>query len=158
MITVASIVMSNSRGDGSGKQSLRLPIIAPKDEISPSASTPAGSSTVNTPANLSVPPRVQLLPRSRTGCWSVLSSQIYFLDNLGSPSPQDMSSEHSSLIMVNVWSVLIVLTTTLVLDRAAKVSHSTCYTPRLMLTIIPSQMRRDSSHMRSTLADTLPAV
>lgn len=114
-MTVTSIVMPNSRGDVSGKQPLRLPIIAPKDELSPSTSSPAGSSTVNTPTNLSAPPRVQLLPRSRTGCWSVLSPQVSFLDTLGSPSPQDMSSEHSSLILVNVYSVLIVLTTALVL-------------------------------------------
>ncbi|KAL1965612.1 hypothetical protein VTN77DRAFT_5289 [Rasamsonia byssochlamydoides] len=68
--------MPNSRGDVSGKKSLRLPIIAPKDEISPSTRTPAGSTAVNTVTNLSVPPRARLPPRSRTGCWTCRSRKV----------------------------------------------------------------------------------
>ncbi|KAJ9294772.1 transcriptional regulator family: Fungal Specific TF [Paecilomyces variotii] len=61
--------MPNRRGGtSSGKQPLRLPIIAPKDDASSSRSANR-STDVNSP-NLSVPSRVRLPPRSRTGCWT----------------------------------------------------------------------------------------
>ncbi|KAJ5647573.1 hypothetical protein N7490_003945 [Penicillium lividum] len=56
-MTVTSLVMQNRRGHAS--RPLRLPIIAPKEEI---LGKPEKS--------LVAPPRIRLPPRSRTGCWT----------------------------------------------------------------------------------------
>ncbi|KAJ5894395.1 hypothetical protein N7495_006086 [Penicillium taxi] len=58
-MTVTSLVMQNRRGHASGKP-LRLPIIAPKEELI--EGKPEKS--------LVAPPRIRLPPRSRTGCWT----------------------------------------------------------------------------------------
>ncbi|KAJ5257286.1 hypothetical protein N7478_013390 [Penicillium angulare] len=58
-MTVTSLVMQNRRGLASNKRPLRLPIIAPKEEV------------VGKPEKgLVAPPRIRLPPRSRTGCWT----------------------------------------------------------------------------------------
>lgn len=58
LMTVTSLVMQNRRGQAS--RPLRLPIIAPKEEI------------IGKPEkSLVAPPRIRLPPRSRTGCWYV---------------------------------------------------------------------------------------
>ncbi|KAL2003457.1 hypothetical protein VTN02DRAFT_3768 [Thermoascus thermophilus] len=68
LMTVTSLVMPNRRGEAAGKQPLRLPIIAPKD-VSSSSTSSGLSANVNAP-HLTVPARVRLPPRSRTGCWT----------------------------------------------------------------------------------------
>ncbi|KAL2215657.1 fungal-specific transcription factor domain-containing protein [Thermoascus aurantiacus ATCC 26904] len=73
-MTVTSLVMPNRRGEASGKQPLRLPIIAPKDDVSSSTSSSV-SANVNAP-NLTIPARVRLPPRSRTGCWTCRSRKV----------------------------------------------------------------------------------
>ncbi|KAJ6155054.1 transcriptional regulator family: Fungal Specific TF [Penicillium chermesinum] len=55
----------NRRGHASGKRPLRLPIIAPKEEV-------AGKSE----KSLVAPPRIRLPPRSRTGCWTCRSRKV----------------------------------------------------------------------------------
>jgi hypothetical protein len=60
-MTVTSLVMQNRRGDASAKRSLRLPIIAPKEEVLEGKSD----------KSMIAPPRIRLPPRSRTGCWYV---------------------------------------------------------------------------------------
>ncbi|KAJ6092919.1 transcriptional regulator family: Fungal Specific TF [Penicillium sp. IBT 16267x] len=60
-MTVTSLVMQNRRGHASSRP-LRLPIIAPKEEI------------IGKPEkSLVAPPRIRLPPRSRTGCWYDMS-------------------------------------------------------------------------------------
>jgi hypothetical protein len=62
------------RGDSSRKQPLRLPIIAPKDDHSSSASSSrSGHLGSIGPA---VPPRARLPPRSRTGCWTCRTRKV----------------------------------------------------------------------------------
>lgn len=68
LMTVTSFGMPNRRGDAAEKHSLRLQIIAPKDDVYGTSSNPTRINTTN----LNVPPRVRLPPRSRTGCWLVL--------------------------------------------------------------------------------------
>ncbi|KAN0086706.1 Fungal specific transcription factor domain containing protein [Elaphomyces granulatus] len=70
-MTITSFGMPNRRGDAADKHSLRLQIIAPKDDVYGTSSNPSAA-RINS-ANLNVPPRVRLPPRSRTGCWSVQS-------------------------------------------------------------------------------------
>lgn len=57
----ASLVMQHRRSKVSGKPPLRLPIIAPKEDLFDAF---AKSEKV-----LIAPPRIRLPPRSRTGCW-----------------------------------------------------------------------------------------
>ncbi|KAJ5611540.1 transcriptional regulator family: Fungal Specific TF [Penicillium herquei] len=64
LMTVTSLVMQNRRGHASNKP-LRLPIIAPKEEL---AGKPEKS--------LVAPPRIRLPPRSRTGCWTCRSRKV----------------------------------------------------------------------------------
>ena len=71
LMTITNFGMPNRRGDAAEKHSLRLQIIAPKDDVYGTSSNPAAT-RINS-ANLNVPPRVRLPPRSRTGCWSVQS-------------------------------------------------------------------------------------
>ncbi|KAJ5083818.1 transcriptional regulator family: Fungal Specific TF [Penicillium angulare] len=64
-MTVTSLVMQNRRGLASNKRPLRLPIIAPKEEV------------VGKPEKgLVAPPRIRLPPRSRTGCWTCRSRKV----------------------------------------------------------------------------------
>ncbi|EPS27574.1 hypothetical protein PDE_02517 [Penicillium oxalicum 114-2] len=65
-MTVTSLVMQNRRGHASAKGTLRLPMIAPKEEIL------EGKSDKNT----STTPRIRLPPRSRTGCWTCRSRKV----------------------------------------------------------------------------------
>ncbi|EXJ79209.1 hypothetical protein A1O3_08710 [Capronia epimyces CBS 606.96] len=58
------VMQDEKRGESSKKQPVRLPIIAPKDDQSSSA-----SSSRSGHLGPSVPPRARLPPRSRTGCW-----------------------------------------------------------------------------------------
>lgn len=67
-MTVTSLVMQNRRGHASNKRPLRLPIIAPKEEL-------AGKPE----KGLVAPPRIRLPPRSRTGCWYVISMNYFTL-------------------------------------------------------------------------------
>jgi hypothetical protein len=72
-MTATSLVMQNRRGNNaSAKRTLRLPIIAPKEEI---VDTTAFSKAVDK-ANL-IAPRIRLPPRSRTGCWSVCPDFLF---------------------------------------------------------------------------------
>lgn len=57
-----------------GEHSLRLPMIAPKEEDC-GPSTPPGS-TASSAAMLSIPPRIRLPSRSRTGCWTCRSRKV----------------------------------------------------------------------------------
>jgi hypothetical protein len=73
-MTATTLVMQGTqRGEPSKKPAVRLPIIAPKDDLSSSASSNR-SLTLHT-KNVTVPPRARLPPRSRTGCWCVFFSQ-----------------------------------------------------------------------------------
>ncbi|OKL64333.1 hypothetical protein UA08_00025 [Talaromyces atroroseus] len=56
------------------ENSLRLPMIAPKDEAC-GPSTPPGS-TAPSATKLSIPPRIRLPSRSRTGCWTCRSRKV----------------------------------------------------------------------------------
>lgn len=85
-MTVTSLVMQNRRGHASAKRTLRLPIIAPKEEVhegKPDKSTIA-------------PPRIRLPPRSRTGCWYVP------LPAYNPPATRDsgLYTKHSMLILL----------------------------------------------------------
>jgi hypothetical protein len=59
-MTVTSLVMQNRRSKVSGKPPLRLPIIAPKEDL---------YADLAKSDKLIAPPRIRLPPRSRTGCW-----------------------------------------------------------------------------------------
>lgn len=75
MTFITTLVMQDERrGDSSRKQPLRLPIIAPKDDHSSSASSSrSGHLGSIGPA---VPPRARLPPRSRTGCWTCRTRKV----------------------------------------------------------------------------------
>ncbi|KAL9616918.1 MAG: hypothetical protein Q9160_008266 [Pyrenula sp. 1 TL-2023] len=83
-------MQGNKRGELSRKQQARLPAIAPKDDHS-SPAIAQRNVTAGT-ANVAVPPRSRLPPRSRTGCcwqrcmgWSVLiTHQFQTFVDLGS--------------------------------------------------------------------------
>jgi hypothetical protein len=62
LMTVTSLVMQNRRSKASGKPPLRLPIIAPKEDLFADAFAKSEKTLV-------APPRIRLPPRSRTGCW-----------------------------------------------------------------------------------------
>lgn len=70
MTTTSTLVMQDDRrGEPSNKQpALRLPAIAPKDDLSSSASSSRSGP--------SVPPRARLPPRSRTGCWTCRTRKV----------------------------------------------------------------------------------
>lgn len=75
MTLITTLVMQDDRrGESSKKQPLRLPIIAPKDDLSSSASSSrSGHLGFIGPA---VPPRARLPPRSRTGCWTCRTRKV----------------------------------------------------------------------------------
>ncbi|CAL5867716.1 uncharacterized protein PFLUO_LOCUS1935 [Penicillium psychrofluorescens] len=71
-MTATSLVMQNRRGNNvSAKRTLRLPIIAPKEEIidTTSFSKAIGKASL-------IAPRIRLPPRSRTGCWTCRSRKV----------------------------------------------------------------------------------
>lgn len=74
MTSTSTLVMQDDRRGDSSRKQLRLPIIAPKDDHSSSASSSRSGhlSTVGT----SVPPRARLPPRSRTGCWTCRTRKV----------------------------------------------------------------------------------
>ena len=75
MTSTSTLVMQDDRrGESSRKQPLRLPIIAPKDDHSSSASS-SRSGHLGT-VGPSVPPRARLPPRSRTGCWTCRTRKV----------------------------------------------------------------------------------
>ena len=75
MTATATLVMQgHKRGEPARKQQLRLPIIAPKDDQPSSASVNHGLNLGT--ANVSVPPRARLPPRSRTGCWTCRTRKV----------------------------------------------------------------------------------
>ncbi|KAJ5195124.1 transcriptional regulator family: Fungal Specific TF [Penicillium cinerascens] len=65
-MTITSLVMQNRRGQASAKRPLRLPIIAPKEELVEGKPE----------QGLIAPPRIRLPPRSRTGCWTCRSRKV----------------------------------------------------------------------------------
>jgi hypothetical protein len=65
-MTATSLVMQNRRGHASAKRTLRLPIIAPKEEVLEG----------KLDKSMIAPPRIRLPPRSRTGCWYVFSLSL----------------------------------------------------------------------------------
>ncbi|CAG7928166.1 unnamed protein product [Penicillium olsonii] len=62
-----SLVMQNRRSKVSGKPPLRLPIIAPKEDL---------FAELVKSDKLIAPPRIRLPPRSRTGCWTCRSRKV----------------------------------------------------------------------------------
>ncbi|KAJ5328505.1 transcriptional regulator family: Fungal Specific TF [Penicillium brevicompactum] len=62
-----SVVMQNRRSKVSGKPPLRLPIIAPKEDL---------FAELAKSDKLIAPPRIRLPPRSRTGCWTCRSRKV----------------------------------------------------------------------------------
>ena len=71
---IGTLVMQDEkRGEASKKVPLRLPIIAPKDDQSSSASSSRSSHPISGP---SIPPRARLPPRSRTGCWTCRTRKV----------------------------------------------------------------------------------
>ncbi|PLB36328.1 uncharacterized protein BDW47DRAFT_108796 [Aspergillus candidus] len=73
-MTGRTLVMSNRRGSARKQLPLRLPIIAPKDDIH------ASSSALSIPALIkaSIPrSRLRFPPRSRSGCWTCRVSQPF---------------------------------------------------------------------------------
>lgn len=72
MIATTTLVMQeDKRGESSKRQPLRLPVIAPKDDLSSSASASRSGHL-----GPSVPPRARLPPRSRTGCWTCRTRKV----------------------------------------------------------------------------------
>ncbi|KIV78327.1 hypothetical protein PV11_10054 [Exophiala sideris] len=72
MLTTTILVMQeNRRGESSKRQPPRLPVIAPKDDLSSSASASRSGHL-----GPSVPPRARLPPRSRTGCWTCRTRKV----------------------------------------------------------------------------------
>jgi hypothetical protein len=71
-MTVTSLVMQNRRGHASAKRTLRLPIIAPKEEVLEGKSD----------KSMIAPPRIRLPPRSRTGCWYVSQPPAFLYNEL----------------------------------------------------------------------------
>ncbi|KAJ5162868.1 transcriptional regulator family: Fungal Specific TF [Penicillium coprophilum] len=60
--------MQNRRSKASGKPPLRLPIIAPKEDLF--------DAFAKSEKPLIAPPRIRLPPRSRTGCWTCRSRKV----------------------------------------------------------------------------------
>ena len=69
LMSATLVMQEEKRGEASKKGPVRLPIIAPKDDLSSSAS----SSRSGQP---SIPPRARLPPRSRTGCWTCRTRKV----------------------------------------------------------------------------------
>ncbi|KAL4961450.1 Zn(II)2Cys6 transcription factor [Aspergillus stella-maris] len=67
-MTILGPGMSARRGQSSRKRPMRLPTIAPKDEVAPGAPTTIKAAIVQ--------PRLRFPPRSRTGCWTCRSRKI----------------------------------------------------------------------------------
>ncbi|KAJ5224132.1 transcriptional regulator family: Fungal Specific TF [Penicillium chermesinum] len=110
-MTVTSLVMQNRRGHASGKRPLRLPIIAPKEEV-------AGKSE----KSLVAPPRIRLPPRSRTGCWYDSSrywATVQFL------AKANCSTGHAAVAKSNVMKV------TPQCNQCTRLGHVCDYRPRL---------------------------
>ncbi|KIW42503.1 uncharacterized protein PV06_06048 [Exophiala oligosperma] len=64
-------MQDDKRGESSKRQPPRLPVIAPKDDRSSSASSSRSGQLGPT-----VPPRARLPPRSRTGCWTCRTRKV----------------------------------------------------------------------------------
>lgn len=72
--TTGTLVMQDERrGEASRKTPLRLPAIAPKDDLPSSASS---SRSGQPSAGPSITPRARLPPRSRTGCWTCRTRKV----------------------------------------------------------------------------------
>ncbi|KAJ5085651.1 transcriptional regulator family: Fungal Specific TF [Penicillium argentinense] len=94
-MTVTSLVMQNRRGHASGKRPLRLPIIAPKEELADS----------KLDKGLIAPPRIRLPPRSRTGCWYVNSPSLHGSTHADPLSRTCRSRKGTFFLLVStVWS------------------------------------------------------
>jgi Fungal Zn(2)-Cys(6) binuclear cluster domain len=72
-MTATLVMQDEKRGDASRKAPMRLPIIAPKDDLSSSASSSRSGHATSGPA---IPPRARLPPRSRTGCWTCRTRKV----------------------------------------------------------------------------------
>lgn len=68
-------MQEEKRGEPSRKATttLRLPVIAPKDDHSSSASSSRSGQPSVGP---NIPPRARLPPRSRTGCWTCRTRKV----------------------------------------------------------------------------------
>lgn len=67
------VMQEEKRGEPSRKPAPRLPIIAPKDDYSSSASSSRSGQPGAGPA---IAPRARLPPRSRTGCWTCRTRKV----------------------------------------------------------------------------------
>ncbi|KAL3441153.1 hypothetical protein BJX65DRAFT_259494 [Aspergillus insuetus] len=72
-MTIIGSEMSSRRSTPSRKRPLRLPTIAPKDDVMPL--NPAGGAPTASRAAI-IQPRLRFPPRSRTGCWTCRSRKI----------------------------------------------------------------------------------
>ena len=68
------IMQDDRREDSTRRQPLRLPVIAPKDDYSSSASSSRNAQRPG--AGSVIPPRSRLPPRSRSGCWTCRSRKV----------------------------------------------------------------------------------
>lgn len=68
------VMQDEKRGDSSKRPPLRLPIIAPKDDHSSSASSSRSGQLGG--SGPTIPPRARLPPRSRTGCWTCRTRKV----------------------------------------------------------------------------------
>ncbi|KAL4940809.1 hypothetical protein BDV06DRAFT_15216 [Aspergillus oleicola] len=67
-MTILGPEMSARRGQSSRKRPMRLPTIAPKDDVTPGAPVSIKATIIQ--------PRLRFPPRSRTGCWTCRSRKI----------------------------------------------------------------------------------
>ncbi|KAL4783487.1 hypothetical protein BJX76DRAFT_255362 [Aspergillus varians] len=72
-MTILSPEMSTRRGQSSRKRPVRLPTIAPKDDVIPLNALRGAPTAVRATI---VQPRLRFPPRSRTGCWTCRSRKI----------------------------------------------------------------------------------
>jgi hypothetical protein len=72
--TSTLVMQEERRGEVPKRPPIRLPIIAPKDDHSSSASSSRSSNISN--VGSTVTPRTRLPPRSRTGCWTCRQRKV----------------------------------------------------------------------------------
>ncbi|KAJ5678612.1 hypothetical protein N7462_006856, partial [Penicillium macrosclerotiorum] len=133
LMTVTSLVMQNRRGHASAKQPLRLPIIAPKEEVFNGKNE----------KSLIAPPRIRLPPRSRTGCWYVSFLPLFFASFLFSPLQAQCMKETVRKLIALFWPSLGHVG---VEKQCARLGHICDYRPRLAF-------RDDTARIMGRMAD-----